>query len=35
MLLVGNGKMITRNDDHMFYSDGAVVIDGKKIKEES
>ena len=33
MLLVGNGKMITRNDDHMYYSDGAVVIDGKKIKE--
>ena len=33
MLLVGNGKMITRDDAHMFYANGAVVIDGKKIKE--
>ncbi len=32
MLLVANGKMITRDPDHMFYEDGAVVIDGKKIK---
>ncbi len=33
MLLVGNGKLITRDDSHMFYKCGAVVIDGKKIKE--
>ena len=32
MLLVANGKMITRDPDHMFYEDGAVVIDGRKIK---
>ena len=33
MLLVGNGKLITRDDAHMFYKDGAVLIDGKTIKE--
>ena len=33
MLLVGNGKLITRDDSHMFYKCGAVVIDGNKIKE--
>ncbi len=33
MLLVGNEKLITRDDSHMFYKCGAVVIDGNKIKE--
>ena len=31
MLLVGNGKVITRDADAPFFEDGAVVIDGEKI----
>ena len=32
MMLIGNGRLITRDDD-IFYDDGAVVIDGKLIKD--
>ena len=31
MLIIENGKMITRDPDHPFYEDGAVVMDGTKI----
>ncbi|MBQ0058686.1 MAG: putative aminohydrolase SsnA [Lachnospiraceae bacterium] len=33
MLLVGNGKLFTRDAKNPYISDGAVVISGKKIKE--
>ena len=33
MLLVGNGRVITRSEKQPFIVDGAVVIDGKKIRE--
>ena len=33
MLLVGNGYVITRDSEHPFYADGAVVVDGTAIKE--
>lgn len=33
MLLIGNGKMLTRNSDDPYYEDGAVAIDGKLIQE--
>jgi len=33
MLLVGNGKLFTRDDKNPFIEDGAVVISGKKVKE--
>ncbi|KUO76266.1 MAG: chlorohydrolase [Clostridia bacterium BRH_c25] len=33
MLLVGNGKVITRNNDMPIIEDGCVVIDGNKIIE--
>ncbi|MCI8294225.1 MAG: putative aminohydrolase SsnA [Hespellia sp.] len=33
MLVIGNGKVITRDVDHPFYADGAVVIEGTKILE--
>jgi putative selenium metabolism protein SsnA len=33
MLLIGNGKIITRDPDCPFIEDGAVAIDGKLIKE--
>lgn len=33
MLLIGNGKVFTRNDENPFIEDGAVVIDGKLIRE--
>ena len=33
MLLVGNGKLITRNEALPYVEDGAVVIDGQVIKE--
>ena len=32
MMLIGNGRLITR-DDAKYYDDGAVVIDGKLIKD--
>ena len=33
MLLVGNGKLITRNETLPYLEDGAVAIDGQLIKE--
>ena len=33
MLLVGNGKLITRNEDIPIIENGCVAIDGKKIAE--
>ena len=33
MLLVGNGKVITRDPKHPYFPDGAVAIDGEVIKE--
>lgn len=33
MLVVGNGKLITRNNDLPFIDNGAVAIDGTKIAE--
>lgn len=33
MLLIGNGKVITRDDDRPIIEDGAVVIENNKIKE--
>ena len=32
MLLVGNGKLITRNPALPYLEDGAVVIDGEVVK---
>lgn len=32
MLLIGNGKVVTRDGDNPFIANGAVVIDGTKIK---
>lgn len=31
MLLIGNGKLITRDNDNPFFEDGAVLIEGTKI----
>ncbi|WP_077598371.1 putative aminohydrolase SsnA [Olsenella urininfantis] len=31
MLLVGNGRVITRDDEHAYFGDGAVVVDGSAI----
>lgn len=33
MLLIGNGRLVTRDHEHPFYEDGAVVLDGTTIKE--
>lgn len=33
MLLVGNGRLLTREGTHPFYENGAVVIDGEVIRE--
>lgn len=33
MIIVGNGKLVTRDDAVPFIADGAVVIDGKQIVE--
>ncbi len=33
MLLIGNGYVITRDSEHPFYADGAVVVDGTAIKK--
>ena len=33
MLIIGNGRMITRNDEMPYFENGAVVIDGCTIKE--
>ena len=33
MLLVGNGKVITRSSDAPYFENGAVVIDGEVIRE--
>ena len=33
MLLVGNGKLITRNEMLPYVEDGAVAIDGQVIRE--
>ncbi|MCR5135830.1 MAG: putative aminohydrolase SsnA [Oscillospiraceae bacterium] len=31
MLLIGNGRVLTRDREHPYYADGAVVIDGEEI----
>ena len=33
MILIGNGKVVTRDDDNLFLENGAVAIDGKTIKK--
>ncbi|MBP5158906.1 MAG: putative aminohydrolase SsnA [Lachnospiraceae bacterium] len=33
MLIIGNGRVITRDDDNPFIENGAVAIDGKLIKK--
>lgn len=33
MLLIGNGRVITRDSDNPYFEKGAVVIDGEVIKE--
>ena len=33
MILIGNGKLITRNADNPYCENGAVLIEGNKIKE--
>lgn len=33
MILVGNGKLITRDSSHPLYEDGCVAVDGNVIKE--
>ena len=33
MLLIGNGRVITRDQENPYLEDGAVVISGEKIKE--
>ena len=31
MLIVGNGRMITRDESNAFYENGAVAMDGNTI----
>ena len=31
MLVIGNGRMVTRDESNSFYENGAVAIDGKTI----
>ena len=33
MLVVGNGRLVTRDSENKFFPDGAVAIDGKLIKK--
>jgi len=33
MLLIGNGKLVTRDPERLFIENGAVLIDGKLIKD--
>ncbi|MDD3361118.1 MAG: putative aminohydrolase SsnA [Hespellia sp.] len=33
MILVGNGKLVTRDDANLYFENGAVAIDGSKIVE--
>ena len=33
MLLVGNGRLITRSETFPYLEDGAVVLDGDTVKE--
>ncbi len=33
MILIGNGRMITRDDQNSFYEDGAVALDGSTIAD--
>ena len=33
MLLIGNGRVITRDSDHPYFEKGAVVCDGETILE--
>lgn len=33
MLLIGNGKLITRDDNNLFFENGCVAIDGRLIKD--
>ena len=32
MLLVGNGRLITRSEELPYLEDGAVVLDGEVVK---
>ena len=33
MLLVGNGRLITREETLPYLEDGAVLLDGEEVKE--
>lgn len=33
MLLIGNGRLVTRNENEDFYENGCVVVEGKVIKK--
>ena len=33
MLLIGNGRLITRSEELPYLEDGAVVLDGEVVKE--
>ena len=33
MLLIGNGKLFTRDEERPYLPDGAVVIDGDTVQE--
>ena len=33
MLMIGNGRLVTRDSEHPFYEDGAVVLEGNTIKK--
>ena len=33
MILVGNGRLITKNEQNPYMDDGCVVIEGNVIKE--
>lgn len=33
MLLIGNGRLITRNENNSFYENGAVLVEGNVIKD--
>lgn len=33
MILIGNGRLLTRDDNHPWYENGAVLVEGTKIKK--
>lgn len=33
MILIGNGRLLTRDDSHPWYENGAVLVEGTKIKK--